>query len=549
MQRAKKLLSVLLSVLMLLSVSTAAFAADAQWTDVTTRDQLVAAIADGAQIRMTADITVSTRITVPAETSVTLDLNGHKLSRGLNENNSSAMPQGNAILVNGSLTIEDSSGNNSGSISDGFTRGYGGAIEVRGGSLTLNAGSICDNVVKSNTAAGGAIFVLGGDFTMNGGHIYDCAAGTGDYTSQGRGGAVYVANGDFTMNGGQISNCGIRTAQFNVNRNVNSGFGGAVYVSYNSTFLMRGGQIGGHNDESHNAGLNNQATKAGGAVYVGGSYEDYPAGRFLFKGGSINASYCSASNGGAVYVYEGAVFEMSGDAEMTHNTGSAVVIARGGAFDLSGGVISSNTPGDPGVIVVDGAFNMTGGTVTKNRGTYGGGIFVDVHGDATMSGGEITGNTGSHAGGGVYLKTPTDDDPEYIGGTFTMTGGRITGNYVSNYDGTSPSLGYGDGAGVWVGNDCTFNLSGGEITGNATCLLMYADDPDYNDYDAHVGLGGGVYVRPEGIFNVSGNPVIKGNKIGNKPETLIPYTENNVYLEDSARITVVGALDGAEIGV
>ena len=51
--------------------------------------------------------------------------------------------------------------------------------------------------------------------------------------------------------------------------------------------------------------------------------------------------------------------------------------------------------------------------------------------------------------------------------------------------------------------------------------------------------GGGVYVFG-GTFNVSGSPVISGNKKGDKT--------NNVVLNGSYTITVTGALtDGAEI--
>lgn len=112
-----KPVSILLSLLLALSVFSGvtftAGAEDVVWTEVSSRNALAAAIVDGAHIRLSEDFTLSSRITIPADTSVTLDLNGHKLSRGLNESDSIAVPRGDALVVEGSLTIEDASGNNS----------------------------------------------------------------------------------------------------------------------------------------------------------------------------------------------------------------------------------------------------------------------------------------------------------------------------------------------------------------------------------------------------------------------------------------------------
>ena len=110
-------------------------------------------------------------------------------------------------------------------------------------------------------------------------------------------------------------------------------------------------------------------------------------------------------------------------------------------------------------------------------------------------------------GHGVYV---------YGGGTFNMYGGNITGN---NTDG-------GLGGGVYV--DGTFNMYGGSIANNSV-----------TGSDAH---GGGVYVN-SGTFTVSNDVKIKDNFKGSNP--------NNVYLLSSNTITIGtgGLTAGAEIGV
>ena len=447
--KTKKILSVFLTLCMLLTLvsglSLPAFAEGENWTDVGTLDALrTAAATDGAYIRLTADITFSsteTPVDVPSGAAVVLDLNGHAVNRGLTGSNASSNRNGRCFTVEGKLTIEDSSGDDSGRITGGYCTMSGGGISVSGGGeLILNGGSVCDNVVSPSNGLGGGISVNGGSFTMNGGLIYDNSAGSGDSSTTGRGGGVGLIRSTFTMNGGRIFSCGVRTGQYNVNRNSSSANGGAVYVGTDSTFTMTGGQLGGLLDLSANQGLDNQAFKAGAAVYVVGYSESsqgsaYPAGTFQMTGGTITGSYCTGTPGGAVYVGDRAEFTMSGDSTIQNGHGDSVYVDKGGIFEMSAGSITENKNS---TVRVNGTFNMTGGSITENAATYGGGVFVDVNGRFTMSGNAlIAANSASSAGGGVYLKVPTDDDPEYFGGVFTMNGGTISDNKVLYYNNSS----------------------------------------------------------------------------------------------------------------
>lgn len=111
-----------------------------------------------------------------------------------------------------------------------------------------------------------------------------------------------------------------------------------------------------------------------------------------------------------------------------NGTGTGIVFAYGGGtFYMYGGNISGNIGSRAAVCVRSGEFHMSGGKIADNRNTSASGNDDDL-------------------GGGVNV----------IGGTFYMEGGEILGNYIY----------YGNGGGVYLGNNAVFHMSGGKITGN-----------------------------------------------------------------------------------
>ena len=54
-------------------------------TEVSTKEQLTAAITNNANIKLMADIVLSDELKIDGNKSVTIDLNGHTLDRGLGE--------------------------------------------------------------------------------------------------------------------------------------------------------------------------------------------------------------------------------------------------------------------------------------------------------------------------------------------------------------------------------------------------------------------------------------------------------------------------------
>ena len=105
-------------------------------------------------------------ICVPSGKTITLDLNGYDIDRGLTD----ARSKGNVIRILGKLTLTDTSAttvDNQGKIKGGNDVDGGGGVYVTG-ALTMNGGSITNNTASSGGGAGGGVYVYGGSFTVGG---------------------------------------------------------------------------------------------------------------------------------------------------------------------------------------------------------------------------------------------------------------------------------------------------------------------------------------------------------------------------------------------
>ena len=186
--------------------------------DVSTAEELTAAIADVNfdTVRLASDINIDTTLTV--NHTVTLDLNGHVLKYESANN-------GSVIVVEGSgqLTIEDS---NTSNLSHKFNPNgklwvldeASGTETVTGGVITGGTGT--DLSTYGGTTwycGGGALIKNGGSLTMRGGNIIGCSAecGGGVCIDSERNGEP----GQFSMSGGSIIGC------------VASNSGGGVFAS------------------------------------------------------------------------------------------------------------------------------------------------------------------------------------------------------------------------------------------------------------------------------------------------------------------------------
>ena len=163
------------------------------------------------EIILAADITAGegdTFFNLPSNRHLVLDLNGHTIDRNMSEAASNGYVI--AMRTSSSLTIRDSSPEQTGTITGGWGSGNVGCIGVNNATLRLEGGSITGNRINNQ---GGSAVTFAGDFYMTGGTITGNIANTAN-NSMGMCGAVYFAsNANFYMSGGAITGnyCGTTT--------------------------------------------------------------------------------------------------------------------------------------------------------------------------------------------------------------------------------------------------------------------------------------------------------------------------------------------------
>ena len=269
----------------------------------------------GEVITLDTDINTNGKeITIPSGKTITFDLNGHTIDRGLKE----ATANGSVIVVKGgNLTINDFSKEKQGKITGGNSTGQfgmngGGITVLDGGKLILNSGNITGNYGY----LGGGICVSSGEAILNGGSVSNnkSSNGGGIYTVMGtklilssdacvsnnkaeKGGGGIFAKGDFLMSGGEISK---NTAIEN---------GGGVYVYGDHTvsaepkkysFKMTGGKI-----------TSNYSMRKGGGVIA-----DKYNMEMIMTGGEIAGNDAELSGGG-IYAVES--ITVGGTAKVVNN--------------------------------------------------------------------------------------------------------------------------------------------------------------------------------------------------------------------------------------
>ena len=321
---------------------------------------------------LTKDWTLTSTITVPKDSSLTLCLNGHSITLGSQAYNVDSGSY-DVFLVQRRATFtlcdcKDKNGNygtighynptenqgpgvnvagtfnmyggkifqNQVEFYDGNPRGYGGGVLVsRTGTFNMFGGEITGNTAKS----GGGVYV-DGMFSMSGGTIYDNAGE--------RGGGVYVTpNGMFNMSGSAAITG-------------NTGTYGGVYVD--GTFSMSGGTICGNTESS------------GGGVYV-------DSGTFNMSGSAAITGNTVTGNGGGVYVRDTAKkMNVSGDVKIENNWKGGTLNADTGLYEKGNGSANNLCLGTDKYVIITGdgglSQNARIGVTTAKAPTSNGNILI-----------------------------------------------------------------------------------------------------------------------------------------------------------------------------
>ena len=434
------------------------------FTEVTDETTLKKAVADGKSVRMTRDITLTSSLYI--EKTVTLDLNGHVLTRKNTDRYDIVIIQSGATL-----TLIDS---NTGNLQHKFNAGEGGwtkaADDATGeGIVTVTGGVIYGDAGSSIDTRG--IKILDGKLEMYGGNI----AGIGNGYTHAYGGGVYVSDKcTFNMYGGSIKGCYVFSD------------GGGVYVAAGGTFTMGG--------DSTIEGCN---ARSGGGVYN--------AGTFTMSGNSCIRNCIYRSGAGSGGVHSAGTFNLNGGSVVRSLSGyndnkELVGICNAGTLNAT---ISVSCWVSNYSIISEGTF--TGNFSNDSGGTISGGEFQgEVENCATINGGKFSVGKVRNAGGNIINGTfdvPVTNDGGWIkGGTFydTVTNDRSIiegGEFHSTVNNTGEIRGgtfyrtvtgsgrINDGAYVTV----TFNSDGGTPVEGAKVLrgqkvAKPTDDPTKSGY-------------------------------------------------------------------
>ena len=397
--------------------------------EVTTAEELTAALANSSisGITLKGEVEISSTLTV--NRTVTPDLNGNVLK----------MTGGFSVIKvesGGDLTIADSTPNKEHKFNPNYTDMWGcglwkldkdtGTEIVSGGVITGGGGNF------AHSDGGGVLVNVGGKLTMTGGSIVGCSAG-------GLGGGVHLAydssigkSSTFTMTGGSIIGCAAKN-------------GGGVSVSPGCTFTMGSGS------EIRNC----NAQSGGGGVDISALWNSNIIGYFIMNGGTIRT--CTGLYGGGVY-NSGSFIMLSGTIKDSISTQDA---SSGGVWNDNQFTMTGGTIGDPGNpndassvyntstqrvtlticgnakiytnVTNVGILNADGGgiagTMTNDTNRYGTGTITGSEGaaDSTEFQGKVT-NNGTIRKGTFTSEVINESSGTINGGTFTGT--------VENKDGT-----------------------------------------------------------------------------------------------------------------
>ena len=382
----KKVLATILALVMAIGLCSISWATGP--ASVNSAETLQTAIANGGEVKLDANITLTSMLTIPADKTVTLDLNGLSITSA-----------GKVIKNNGILTITDTKGGGK-IISTGNT-----AVGVGDKSKTTIKTAIIESVegaVITGYATGATINIEDGIFSASDNAV---VAGNGNRTNEAEaertvGNTINISGGTFN---GQIKTptyvaCGIY-APWKDTINVT---GGTFNITGGAGIVARAGNV-----TVTNAVFNTTGNATG---KVGDSRVVVPCSAIVFDS---EAAYPALTNTSAISV-EGGTFTSEADAISVvkpEGEGAAErVSVTGGTFssDVSDFVDNAPVASNNGTYYVgretiqNAANNLSAGQQLKiEKGT------VDINGIEYSADGNTTYTKPSS--GGYYYYQPTTD--------------------------------------------------------------------------------------------------------------------------------------------
>jgi predicted outer membrane repeat protein len=378
------------------------YATDASGNNYMSIDDAWNAACNGADITMHQDWTISSRLVVGENQSVTIEMNGYKIDRGLGGSRTYGgeviyLSQGSSLTLNGDpdsntvfniygfnedVDVSDETVTSGGLITGGASSdGAGGIHMKKGSSLVLNHVAISGNLSQTDTVSDGGGINMNDDnctVTMNDSII--------SYNAADKGGGIRVCgeNANIVMNNSS-----------SIEHNFAEKYGGGIYSGKDATYVT----MNTNSSISYNCAYGN-----GGGVNFNNPYC-----QIYSPDNSASISNNKSSNDGAgLYVaetyrgntarVEGVTFESNGG----ENNGGAI-LSLGEDFSIKNCAFRKNSAVNGGAIYMNAENNtISNCTFEENSATKEGGAIYNNEDDTTLQDLTIIKNYAEKAGGGVY---------------------------------------------------------------------------------------------------------------------------------------------------
>jgi hypothetical protein len=338
--------------------------------------------------------------------NATVNISGMTISNGRTQDGAGgeAIAPGAGILQNGGVmtltdvTVTGNRTGNSGTITSGFSTGFGGhgAGINSTGTLTMTNCTVSNNITGNggaNTSSGsssggwggfGGGINISGTLTMTNSVVSNNSTGNGgpggSGGSGGRGAGIFIGSGSLTLNNVTIN--ANHTGDSGGPSGGNSGYGGGIFSDSTGTTLTLNNVTISNNTTGNNTTTGSVGGGAG--IYLLGGAATL-TGSTVSNNHNGNANPSSFSGGG----------------------GSGGGIFNNGTFIITNSLISGNTTGNGAV----GGDGNVGGGIHNN--------FILRLINTTVSGNST--GVGSSRGGGIYS-----------GGTVSLINCTVTGNTANN---------------------------------------------------------------------------------------------------------------------
>ncbi len=405
------------------------------------------AVTDSTETTITMIADSTEDITISESQTIILDLNGYTLT---------GTGSGSVVTNSGTLTIQDSGGNDSGIVTGGVSTTGGGGVYSTG-AFTLAGGTIKGNSATNNN--GGGVYVTSaGSFIMMGGTVTENSAARANGSTLTRnGGGVAVQSASVTITGGSITN------------NTCDGAGGGLWATGTVS-------ITGKSDSLVVISGNAAGTQGGGIYFTGDATMTYL---------EVSNNSATGKNGSNYQYYAGGISTQSSgktvklaNVTVTENTSSYGVgglgVSINGSFSAESCTITNNKSSSwvgGGYVQIASnvantiSYNFSDSMVTNNTGGTVGGLFVanlsTKSGNviACLANTVIANNTGVTVGG--------------VSGAINMTGGALYGNTSTD----------GNAANDWLVTKTTVtNTNISPVVFVPAASEMTADEISFDDY-------------------------------------------------------------------